>query len=274
MKKIFIKIILAFFTYLIGQNLQAAVVLKGGLSHTYDLQAGRAIQGSLELRNVGQSQEEIKIYQEEIQIDENGKAESLPNMNGHPRSNKQWIELSTDRVVLNPGATQIVSYRLTVPNKTNLNGSYWSSLVIEPVSANSAESQRIQTEINKPQITIQQRTRYAVQVISNIEEGQANLNFSTPKITKLPSGKYLRFDIKNTGNKFSRPKVWLDVFGQDGQNLGRIEAQTHGLFAGEKDSFQANLSKLPPGQYKGLLAAEDNTSGQVFGSDINLNIQP
>ncbi len=256
---------------------QATVMLAGGLSHEYKLQPGGTMTGQLELRNTGKQPVEIKLYQEDVRIRADGSTEYVPGSGSHARSNAAWISLPTDRIVLAPGAKQPIAYTLQVPNQANLAGSYWSSLVLEPVSNRSPESQlKTPQSPDKPDITIQQRVRYAVQVVTNIgNQGQANLTFSPPKISKTAKGqRQFQVDVRNTGNQFSRPKVWLDVFSPQGQEMGRFEADTHGLYAGERESFQLNIASLPPGQYKGLLAAEDNGSGQVFGSDINLNIQP
>lgn len=254
---------------------QAAVLLAGELTHNYNLQPGATITGHLELRNNGNTPEEVKLYQEDIRIGANGKPEYTQGGHQHERSNTEWINLPTDRIILNPGAKQTIAYTLQVPNNGALNGSYWSSLVVEPISKNSQESQqKQQAASNTPDISIHQRVRYAVQVISTIgNQAAANLEFSQPKVTTTQAGKYLQVGIHNTGNQFSRPKVWLDVFDKQGKDLGRFEAQPHGLFVGERDLFQVSLNKLAPGQYKALLAAQDNTQGQIFGSDIALNIQ-
>ncbi|MGB0848769.1 MAG: hypothetical protein ACPGSM_18695, partial [Thiolinea sp.] len=123
---------------------------------------------------------------------------------------------------------------------------------------------------------ISQKMRYAVRILTDIgNQGGANLTFEPPRIEKNTGGeRWFSVDIRNHGNRFTRPNVWLDVFDQQGRKVGKFKAESHAMYAGEKENFRINIAGLRSGSYKGLLAAEDNRSGQVFGSDINLNIQP
>ncbi|MGB5597567.1 MAG: hypothetical protein WBM66_02535 [Thiothrix litoralis] len=254
---------------------QAAVMLSGGLSHEYTLNPGGTVTGMLELKNTGNEPAEVKIYQEDVKVNADGSTQYTPGNGSHQRSNANWIALGTDRVILDPGASQNVPYTLHVPN-SKLQGSYWSMLMLEPVSKTSRESQLAQTPTDKPSLTIHQKVRYAVQILTNIgNQGSSNLTFAAPAVARDAQGvRWFSVDVSNTGTRQSRPKVSLDVFDANGNSVGKFEAETHGLYTGEREAFNINLNNLQPGNYKALLAAEDNNSGQMFGSDINLNIQP
>ncbi|OQX16053.1 MAG: hypothetical protein BWK73_05060 [Thiothrix lacustris] len=254
---------------------QAAVMLSGGLSHEYTLNPGSTVSGVLELKNTGNEPAEVKIYQEDVKINADGSTEYTPGTGSHNRSNANWISLGTDRVILDPGAAQSVPYTLQVPTD-NLQGSYWSMLMLEPVSNKSRESQLAQTPSDQPSLTIHQKVRYAVQVLANVgNKGASNLTFAAPSVARDAQGiRWFSVDLSNTGTRHSRPNVSLDVFAADGNSIGRFKAETHGLYNGEREVFSINLDSLQPGNYKALLAAEDNNNGQVFGSDINLTIKP
>lgn len=255
---------------------QAAVMLSGGLSHEYTVNPGSTVTGTLELRNTGNEPAEVKIYQEDVKVKADGSTEYTPGSGSHARSNAGWIALGSDRVILDPGASQSIPYTLRIPQGGNLQGSYWSMLMLEPVSKSSRESQLAAPASDKPSLTIHQKVRYAVQILTDVgNQGTTNLSFATPQIARDAQGQRLfNIDVNNTGTRHSRPKVWLDVFDANGSSIGKFEADTHGLYAGERETFAINLNSLQPGNYKALMAAEDNRSGQVFGSDINLTIQP
>lgn len=257
---------------------QAAVMLSGGLSHEYTVSPGGQATGVLELRNTSNESAEIKIYQEDVKINNDGSTryQQTTRSNTHSRSNAGWVNLGVDRITLAPKEKRTITYSLQIPNKSELNGSYWSTLMLEPVSKNSNESQLAAAPKDQPSLTIKQKMRYAVQVLTHISgnTGKAELAFMPPKIEKLAKGRILNVDIKNSGNRYSRPNVWLDVFNESGKKLKRLQADNHGLYAGEKEGFKIELAALQPGQYKALLAAEDNNTGQIFGSDINLTIKP
>jgi hypothetical protein len=274
MKHTFLKCVALAIPCLFFNPAQAAVMLSGGLTHEYNVNPGSTVSGVLELKNTGNEAAEVKIYQEDVKVNAAGSTEYTPGNGSHARSNANWINLGTDRVTLAPGASQSVPYTLQVPGG-NLQGSYWSMLMLEPVSNSSRESQ-LAPQTEKPGLTIHQKVRYAVQVLANVgNQATANLKFEAPQVTKDgKGGRAFHVAIANTGNRHSRPKVWLDVFGADGSNAGKFSAETHGLYAGEREMFSINLSDLSPGNYKALLAAEDNNNGQMFGSDINLTIKP
>lgn len=275
MKKMGLKLLAWGLPCLLLNPAQAAVMLSGGLSHEYSVNPGSTISGVLELKNTGNEAAEVKIYQEDVKINADGSTEYTVGNGGHNRSNAQWIRIGVDRVILAPGESQSIPYTLQVPSG-NLSGSYWSMLMLEPVSKKSRESQLAAPATDKPTLTIHQKMRYAVQVLTNVgNQAKANLTFDAPKVEKNDNGaRVLNFAIRNTGTRHSRPKVWLDVFNGSGESVGRFEAETHGLYNGERENFSISLDKLSPGSYKALLAAEDNNSGQVFGSDVNLTIKP
>lgn len=253
----------------------AAVMLSGGLSHEYSVNPGSSVSGVLELKNTGNEPTEVKIYQEDVKVNADGSTEYVHGNGSHKRSNANWINLSTDRIMLSPGASQSVPYTLQVPS-SDLSGSYWSMVMLEPVSNKSRESQLAAPETEKPSLTIHQKVRYAVQILTNVgNQGAANLAFDPPNVEKDANGnRFFNVAIRNTGTHHSRPEVWLDVFNAQGDNIGKLAAETHGLYSGEREMFNINLDSLKVGSYKALLAAKDNNSGQVFGSDINLTVQP
>lgn len=258
----------------------ATIMMSGKLSYNYNTSAGNTITGSIELRNAGKEAAEVKLYQEDAPINADGKMAFVPTgKTSHVRSNAAWLSLSSDRLVLPPNKSQLVTYTIDVPNNQALKGSYWSVIHIEPVSKKSPESQLAQQDNeNKKDITfrIQQKMRYAVQIRTHIgDDNAANLVFSEPKIDKDDKGeRHFYIDIENKNIQYSSPALRLDVFDQKGNLVKKLEGKTRGLYPQAKKTFAVNMAGLKPGQYKGLVAAEDNFTGQIFGSDINLTVKP
>lgn len=246
----------------------ADVMLNGDLTQEFNVTPGQTINGVLELSNSGRETAEVKIYQEDSAPDGGNR--------GHGRSNKSWIRLSSDRVVLPPNGRQKVAYTLQVPAGSSV-GTFWSMVMLEPVSADSREAQAPQPSNDPDKFTvhIEQNVRYAVAILTHIGNGAANLVFANPKVEKNEKGqRVLGIDVQNTGNRHSRPVVTLEVFSANGQPVASLKGESMGLVPGGKKRFEVNLSSLKPGTYKSLLAAEDKNSGKSFGADVALTVQP
>lgn len=257
-------------TFLFIHSAQAAVMLSGGLTHEHTVLAGQTVSGVLELRNASNKPEEIKIYQ----------GDSAPNVGDqdHERSNRNWLQLSTNHIVLNPGERRTIEYTLEVPTQVG-KGTYWSMLYLEPVSENSREShiRKPQLEENKGfTIGISQKVRYGVSILTHSGDGQSELSFAEPNIaTNTKQQKEFSIAINNTGERFVRPKVSLEVFDMKGQSITTLQASSHRTFyPGSNKRISIPLEGLPPATYKALLIAEAPHSGRTFGVDINLDIKP
>lgn len=248
-------------------NSHATVMLSGGLTHEYNVSGGQRVNGVFVLKNTGSAPAELKLYQEDA------------NPGGrnarHNRSNRGWLKLSTDRVTLAPGASRKVSYAMHVPGNVQ-QGTYWSLVMLEPVSKKSRESQVQQAPEKGFRVSVQQKIRYAVNIMAHIQGGAANLTFSAPKMErdKQSNQKVFAIDIQNTGNKFARPDVVMEVFNQQGQPVKTLTGEARGVYPGAKKRFVVPLAGLRPGNYKALFVAEDKKSGKTFGADVNLAVKP
>lgn len=252
---------------LLGSTAQAAVMLKNGLTQEHNVSAGQTITGVLELQNVARAPGEVKISLQDDVAD---------GAQGKTRSNRAWIRLPSDRIILAPGASQKVSYTIQIPPGVG-QGSYWSALYIEPVSNNSRESELAQlppTEPGKMTIQIIQKLRYQVQIITHIGNGNANLIFASPRMGLDTSGKKaFGIDIQNTGNRYTRSTVMLDVFDASGRTVTSLKGEERSLYPGARKRFNVDVSSLRPGSYKALLSAEDSNTGKSFGADVTLDVR-
>jgi hypothetical protein len=260
-------VFLGFFSVFTSMS-EAAIILTGGLTHQHEVSGGQQITGVFDLRNNGRIATEIKLYQED----------SAPNAGNrvHPRSNKAWIRLSADRLLLAPGASRKVSYTLRVPNGAR-QGTYWSLIHLEPVSKKSRESQAKQKPNDGKSFTVsvQKKIRYAVNIMTHIQGGRPNLTFSAPKIAKDKQGnKVFSMLVQNAGSRFSRPNISMEVFNSAGKPIKTLMADSRGLYPSAKRRYSVSLVSLAPGHYKALFVAEDNHSGKTFGADVKLEVKP
>jgi hypothetical protein len=260
-------VFLGFFSTFVSLS-EAAVILTGGLTHQHEVAGGQQITGMFHLRNNGRAPAEIKLYQEDSAPRAGNKA--------HSRSNKAWIRLSTDRLLLAPGASRKITYTLHVP-KDARQGTYWSLIHLEPVSKKSRESQ-VKKKPNDGKsftVSVLKKIRYAVNIMAHIQGGRPNLVFSAPKIDNDPKGsKRFSMAIQNTGNRFSRPVISLEVFNSAGKAIRTLKGDSRGVYPSIKKRYTVKLTGLAPGQYKALFVAEDSHSGKTFGANVNLTVKP
>jgi hypothetical protein len=246
----------------------AAVMLIGGYTHDYNLVAGGQARGALSLRNIGRQAVEIKLYTEDIQ-----------NGQRYRRSNRKWVRLSTNRLIIPAGATRKVTYTIKAP-RGNLRGTYWSALIVEPVSKNSVESdrkRRVKTNSGKKiTVSINQVIRHAITLVTEFPGGKANIAFSAPKMGRDPKTKKRSFSlmVRNTGTAWVGKGVrsWIDVYNSQGVLVGKFEGERKGLFPGVSKRFSVDISRLRPGQYKGLFAIAP-LNGKMFGANVNIRIK-
>ena len=250
-------------------NAHAAITLMGDLSHEYTVTGGQQISGTLEIGNTSKTTAEVKLYQED---------NAPPNgaNSGHGRSNRSWVRLSTDHITLPPNGRQKVAYTVSVPAGVAA-GSQWSMINIEPIRADSREAQVPNNQGGDGTLTvmINQKVRYAVAIITHSGNGAANLSFTAPQIARNAEGKrMLDTTLRNSGNRFARPAVTLEVFDVNGNPVASLKGSSVGMLPGMVKPVSVDVSSLKPGTYKSLLAAEDKTSGKSFGVDVGLTIQP
>lgn len=247
---------------LLSFQAKAALLLNGELSHEYTTQAGQHLLGHLELHNNGTEPIEVILTQEDSAPD--GTAHS------HERSNRSWVNLAQERIRLEPGLTQQVSYTLTVPSGLR-EGTYWSGINVEPIQA---ETKTRPAPAGQIRFGIKQKVRYSVSIMTHLGQGSGKIVFGKPLIRPAKDGsKQLVLKLANHGLFHSRPTVALEVFDPRGQSLGTWQGNKRGLYPGASKTFEIALHNLKAGQYKALLVAEDSNSGRTYGADMNLNLQ-
>jgi hypothetical protein len=239
--------------------------ITGGLTQEKKAGIGETYNGSILIKNTFAEAQEVKIYQTDYTFFFDGSNHYDPP-GQMERSNADWLAFAPRRLVIPPGDTLTVNYTVKVPNDPNLVGTYWSMLMVEGVPKNSAESS--QKKLNQPGIV--QVIRYGVQIVTNIgDTGERNLKFLDTKVIREDKARFAQVDVENAGQRWLKPALWLELYGENGSYAGKFEAGVKRIYPNTSVRYKLDLTDLPDGSYKALLVA-DAGGDNVFGADYNL----
>lgn len=254
-----------------GSGGAAEVSVIGGLTREVTLDPGGRTEGRIILRNAGDEPQEVKVYQTDYRFWADGRNE-YGEPGGVPRSNARWITHSPQQLTIPPRATESVYYTIQAPAQEGLCGTYWSMLMVEPIAAETLEPP--QPEEDRVTIGIRTVMRYAIQMVTHIgDTGVRELKFADKQLIVEGEKRALRLDLENTGERWLVPRVWVELYDEQGTSLGRFEGGQFRIYPGCSVRYQIDLSEVPPGKYRALIVA-DNGDEYVFGAQYDLELPP
>ena len=257
----------------IGSNrfAEAQVSVISDLSHDREIQAGEEYEGTIVLANSSTEPAEAKAYQTDYLFFNDGR-----NIYGDPgsteRSNAGWITFHPSRVILPPRSRVTIEYRVSVPLNTattQLNGSYWSMLMVEEIGRGSPESSL--EEPKDSQMGVTQVIRYGIQIATHIAgTGIREVRFMETRLMREQrGGHYLQVDIENSGDLWMRPEVYVDLFDGKGNPHGRHPGSTFRMYPGTSVRQRIVLPDLPEGEYRALVVV-DAGGDDAFGAEYTI----
>ena len=258
-------------TLLLGSSAFAAdIQVLGGLTRLHTVRAGQSVEGSIILRNGSSEPREVKIYQTDYLFLCDGK-----NFYGEPgsvpRSNSKWISFSPQQVVVAAGDRVPVYYAIQVPNNDDLRGTYWSMLMIEPVS--KARSEPVQSAPGEATVGIHTVMRYAVQMVTNAgESGKKEISIVDRRIVAAEGASVLELDIENTGERWLRPSVRAELYDQQGAYVGSLDGGGARIYPACSVRQRIPLENVAAGRYSALVIV-DNGDEAVWGAQYELHIR-
>jgi hypothetical protein len=259
---------------LLAAAIQPAVAdihVEGSLYQEKSAAPGATYRGAVAIRNSGNAPVAVKLYQTDYTFSSAG-ANQYSAPGTQPRSNGAWVSLAQEQVTVPPHATASVSYDVAVPADASLKGSYWSMIMIEPLSPAEAGNA---SALKKGQVraAVTTVTRFGVQVASEIgNNGTRELRFANPRLTKGKDGKpSLAIDVSNTGERTLRPSLALDLHNAQGAQRKGLSGAAQRLYPASAAQFQMDISAVPKGTYRALVTA-DAGGDDVFGSQFDLTI--
>ena len=251
----------------------ADILMQGGYSHEFVTTAGGTYQKSIKLQNPGSKPQEVKIYLEDYMFSAGGKSKfTAPPQHKNRRSNASWIQVNAGHLVIPSRGEKIVNYTIRVP-RSGVSGTYWSALIVEPVSPSSSESVLSKPADKKVHMNIQQVSRHAVQIVTQMgETGSINLQLKNPALKKQGGKRFFSLDAYNNGTRWIKPNVWLDIYNQQGSYIGKFKGDGARVYPNTSATFSVDISSLKTGKYKGLFVVDDERS-EVLGTDVNITIK-
>ncbi|MDP7130672.1 MAG: hypothetical protein QF437_09295, partial [Planctomycetota bacterium] len=253
---------------LVLQNAHAEITVIGGLTREKVVAGGQTYEGIIQLRNSGDTPIEAKIYQTDYTFSADGK-----NLFGKPgelkRSNAKWIKLSHNFRVIPPKETVALNYTITVPGEGDNVGTFWSMVMVE----SAGKPPEVEKEKDKVAIGIKHVMRYGVQMVTHLgDQGKVKVKVLKKTVVDLEEGKKgLRVDISNTGERWVRPEVWVELYDTEGEEAGKFPGRQKRIFPGTSIRQIIDISALKPGKYQGIVVI-DNKDDNVFGSRVKFEL--
>jgi P pilus assembly chaperone PapD len=259
------------FLFLLMHHLpaEASISISGSLTHEMTAQPGETYEGSFAINNSDDEPREVKIYKTDYLFSCDGKNE-YGDPGKAPRSNADWISYSPRRLVIPAKDSSKVNYKVKVPDDEHAVGTYWSILMVEGISRESAESSMPAKD--KPKIGIQTVMRYGIQVVTHIgDTGTSKMKFLDSRLIREDGEVFLQVDIENTGERWLKSALWVELYDERGASLGKFKGGKRRIYPGTSVRYKVPLTLASKGRYKALVVA-DCGGENVFGGVYTLNI--
>lgn len=241
----------------------AEVTVVGGLTREVTLNPHRQMEGRLILRNTGNQPREVRVYQTDYLFWADGRNQ-YGEAGSTPRSNAPWIVHTPVQVTVPPRATESVLYTVQAPPDEDLRGTYWSMMMVEPIAPETLEPPK--PEEGQVVIGIRSVMRYGIQMVTHIgDTGRRELRFVERELVVEEDKRVLRLDVENTGERWLRPLLWVELYDEQGVSLGRFEGGRLRIYPDCSVRYRVDLTGVPAGKYTALVVA-DNGDEHVFGA--------
>ena len=249
---------------------ESRISIMGGLTHETQVKAGEAYKGVIFIQNTGDEPQEVRVYQKDYLFFFDGR-----NIYGDPgkdpRSNAKWITFSPQRLTIPPQQRSQVNYSVKVPDERQLLGTYWSMIMVEEMG--KGLSDEVKQEKDKVTMGIRVVVNYGIQMVTHIgDTGTHQLKFLNTQLIKRDGERSLQVDLENTGERWLRPLLLVDLHDEKGVYVGRFEGERFRIYPGTSVRYKVDLKALPKGTYKALVVA-DCGEDYVFGANYTLDVK-
>jgi hypothetical protein len=251
-----------------GTTFAGDLVISGTLTHEFLVAPGAGSAGTVVVENPNDEAQEVAVTQTDYSFGAEGTTQfGVPG--SVPRSNAGWIEVSPHRFLIPPHQSATVNYAIRVPVNPALAGTYWSVLMFEPVDSDSPGA----PAARPPLLGLNQVLRYAVQIVTQLgDTGTRQLTFEKVQLPG-PGQKALVVDARNTGERWLRGALWVELYRRDGSLAGRFEAAQQRMYPGTSVRYHVDLAGIEPGSYKAVIAV-DCGGDDVFGASLSVALLP
>jgi len=252
--------------FFITVNSQGGIVVLNGLTHIYQTDKGQVYKGKIEIQNTGDSPQSVKLYLQDLTYSYDGTIHySAPSTN--KKTNSKWIKLNSNLVNLKQKEKTEIFYEITVPDSTSLSGSYWSTIIVEPV-------EELLPFNNKDGLQITSIVRYAIQIITNYSTQNLKpaLLFKHIEVDQSTGKKHVKIALENSGLLFCKPTTSIEIYNKiSGEKVAHLFSQAMGLLPGTSKYYPIDVNDVPNGQYKVVLYATDQDQN-TFALEVDMEI--
>ncbi len=249
---------------------EATIGVLNGLTHEKVAVPGHVYEGTILVQNMSQETQMIKVYARDYHFYADGR-KFYDEPGGLARSNASWITFLPDQTEIPPGETETIRYTVQVPNDSQLRGTYWSMLLVEPVPKIDPED--LTKNAENVNFAVRQVFRIAVQIITHIgDAGLREVKFINTQVLQSKDQRILQVDVENTGEQWLRPVLWVEMYDEQGAFQGKYGGQRWRIYPGTSVRYQVDLTPVPAGVFK-VLVVLDNLDDYVFGAEHSLTLK-
>lgn len=247
-----------------------AIDVLGGLERFIDTAPGKSYAGKILLSNKESKPVSVKIYQSDYRF--NSKGENyFDNPGTQTRSNANWIKFTPERIIIASGSIGTVDFSVKVPEKAELQGLFWSLLLVEPQLADDPEL----SVPDKNGMRVRTVSRFAVQILTTVgqtPENKSAFKFLDHQVNIINGKRYFEINAENNGLLYMRPTLWAEVFDLKGKSVGRYPGGAPQILPGCSVKYRIDITELPAGNYETLVVADTGKSDLV-GARYKLKIE-
>lgn len=248
----------------------AGVAVIGSLVRQYAPKPGETFEGIILLKNTGSEAVEMGIGQTDYLFAADG-SNHYDKPGTHARSNAAWLSVNPARALVPAQSTVSVHYKGKVPAASDLQGTYWSMIMVEPTNVPTPE---VKDQKDKVVVGVRTVMRYAVQVVTEIgATGTESLHVIEKRLLLNDGKKVLELDVGNNGERVQIPTLWAEFYNEQGVSIGRFEGGRWRIYPACSVRYKVDLRDIPAGKYTAMIVMD--TGGEyVTGAQYSLEIAP
>ncbi|MGM0440679.1 MAG: hypothetical protein ACQEP8_06170 [Chlamydiota bacterium] len=246
----------------------AITVTDQDLMRIYQVNPGETIEGTIQLKNF-QKREIVNFSQQDLYYEEGQKQSYIDvDENKNPKSNAAWVQFVTpEEATLEADSEFTFKYKIKVPDDEDLQGSYWSTIMVEPQSAYDPDDDDVQEGIR-----ILTKVRYAINIVTNIGDGVADIKVSKHKIESNEEETTFSFQLINDDIWLYRVAPTLQLYDQQGQQVKNIQGGFLSVFPKTERKASYDFSDLEEGDYTAIVLLEHMQKESVQGVQYNISL--
>jgi hypothetical protein len=195
-------------------KIEAGLIVKSKLVHQFEVGAGDKKERKIMLENNSKHEIKVRLYKRDYSFNAKGKSfYRKPGINS--RSNAKWIYLQNQSLSISPFEKVSVRYKISIPDKQNLKGTYWSMIMVEE------SDYKVNKEREAVESHFKHKVRYGIQIVTNLgRKSDIKIEYKNPEVKKKNDKDYnFAIDILNKGIFELKMKPQVIIFNE---NTGAI----------------------------------------------------